>query len=200
MRRHFSANQGLAQKELFVSTWVDAMVKWAVSKCADYGAPSMQVVVAEYVPFQNTLIINTKGPFLVTRAVGDVMLSQDPVTVDLGRASIVNVPSAMSQAAVPAKAPYATSKHAMTEVIRAAAMDFKSAGIRVDQVFPTWVRTPMFEEECRRIPQTPDVFDEVSPLKRAIEPDEVAGACLYLCSPTTVSVTGLPLTMDRVSL
>ncbi|KAI1288178.1 NAD(P)-binding protein [Xylaria venustula] len=193
---------------------VEEMVDFAVKTFGriDYCINAFGVDVAEYVPFHLTTPedydrvtgINTKGPFLVTRAVSKIMLSQDPVQVDLGRlgrrdigrGSIVNVSSAMALVAVPAKAPYTTSKHAVTGVTKAAAMDLKSAGIRVNQVCPSWVRTPMFEEECRRIPQTPDVIDKLSPIKRAIEPDEVAAGCLYLCSPSTVAVNGLTLTID----
>ncbi|GAW19869.1 hypothetical protein ANO14919_093600 [Xylariales sp. No.14919] len=178
----------------------------------DYCINAFGVDVAEYVPFQQTTLedydrvlgINAKGPFLVTRAVGRAMLSQEPAQADfgrlglrdIGRGSIVNVSSAMALVAVPAKAPYTTSKHAVTGVTKAAAMDFKSAGIRVNQVCPTWVRTPMFEEECRRIPETPEALNKLSPIKRPIEPDEVAAACLYLCSPSTVTVNGHTLTMD----
>ncbi|KAI1264009.1 NAD(P)-binding protein [Xylariaceae sp. FL1019] len=193
---------------------VNAMVDVAVKKFGriDYCVNACGVDVAEYTPFQETMVedyervlgINAKGPFLVARAVGKTMLSQDPATVDLGRlgtrdigrGSIVNVSSAMAACAVPAKAPYTTSKHALTGVMRAAAMDLKASRIRVNQVCPTWVRTPMFEEECRRVTQTPAIIEKISPIKRPIEPDEVATACLYLCSPNTVSVTGLALMMD----
>lgn len=56
------------------------------------------------------------------------MRSQEPVTVklgrhgtrDAGRGSIVNVSSAMALVAVPAKAPYTTSKRAVTGVTKAA--------------------------------------------------------------------------------
>ncbi|KAF2968380.1 hypothetical protein GQX73_g5217 [Xylaria multiplex] len=193
---------------------VDDMVKLAVETFGriDYCVNAFGVDVAEYVPFQQTspedydrvLAINTKGPFLVTRAVGRAMLSQKPVQVDLGRlghrdvgrGSIVNVSSAAALVAVPGKVPYVTSKHAVTGVTKAAAIDFKSACIRVNQVCPTWVRTPMFEEECRRVPQMPELLNKISPIKRPIEPDEVAAACLYLCSPSAVSVNGHTLTLD----
>ncbi|KAI1119784.1 NAD(P)-binding protein [Nemania abortiva] len=193
---------------------VDKMASLAVETFGriDYCICAFGVDVAEYVPFTETtpddydrvLGVNTKGLFFVNRAVSKVMQSQEPAQVnfgrhgtrDAGRGSIVNVSSAMALVAVPAKAPYTTSKHAATGVTKAAAMDLKSAGIRVNQVCPTWVRTPMFEEECRRIPQIPGIIDKISPIKRAIEPDEVAAACLYLCSPSTVSVNGHTLTMD----
>ncbi|KAI1208258.1 NAD(P)-binding protein [Annulohypoxylon truncatum] len=193
---------------------VDALVNLAKTEFGrvDYCINAFGVDVASYVPFDETdpddydrvLGINTKGVFLVTRAVGKIMQSQEPVSVDLGRhgrrdvgrGSIVNVSSAMAIAAVPAKAPYTTSKHAVTGITKAAAMDFKSAGIRINQVCPIWVKTPMFEEECRRVPQTPQILEKLSSLKRPIEPDEVASACLYLCSPTTVYLNGITLTMD----
>lgn len=94
--------------------------------------------VASYVPFDETdpddydrvLGINAKAVFLVTRAVGKIMRSQEPATVslgrhgsrDAGRGSIVNVSSAMALVAVPAKAPYTTSKHAVTGITKAAGM------------------------------------------------------------------------------
>ncbi|KAI2625945.1 NAD(P)-binding protein [Hypoxylon sp. NC1633] len=193
---------------------VDAMVDLAKAEFdrVDYCVNAFGVDVAAYVPFDETdpddydrvLGINTKGVFLVTRAVAKVMQSQEPVSVDLGRhgcrnvgrGSIVNVYSAMALVAVPAKAPYTTSKHAITGLTKAAVMDFRSAGIRINQVCPIWVKTPMFEEERRRMPQTPQVIENISPLKRAIEPDEVASACLYLCSPAAVYLNGVTITMD----
>ena len=35
-----------------------------------------------------------------------------------------------------------------------------------------------------------------SPVKRLIEPDEVAGAAVFLCSPGSASITGSDLVMD----
>lgn len=54
----------------------------------------------------------------------------------------------------------------------------------------------MYEEECRRIPQTPEILKKVTSLDRPIEPDEVASACLYLCSPTAASINAITLAMD----
>jgi NAD(P)-dependent dehydrogenase (short-subunit alcohol dehydrogenase family) len=75
-------------------------------------------------------------------------------------------------------------------------MDCKSHGIRVNQVCPTWVRTPMFDYECERIPSVPSIIEKVVPTKRPAEPDEVASACLYFCSPSGVYVNGVALMMD----
>ncbi|KAI1144061.1 NAD(P)-binding protein [Hypoxylon sp. FL0543] len=193
---------------------VDAVAKLAKEQFGriDYCINAFGVDVASYrsldetdpAEYDRVLGINTKGVFLVTRAVGKIMKSQEPVSVDLGRhglrdvgrGSIVNISSAMALVAVPTKTPYATSKHAVTGLTKAAVMDFKSFGIRVNQVCPIWVKTPMFEEECRKEPMTAQMVKNISSLKRAIEPDEVASACLYLCSPSAVYVNGLTLPMD----
>ncbi|KAK7932316.1 hypothetical protein PG985_003028 [Apiospora marii] len=171
-----------------------------------------QVDVQSYVPFDQTdpteydrvLGINAKGMYLVIRAVAKVMQSQDPSIVnlgrhgsrDVGRGAIVNVSSMMAHVAVNAKLPYTTSKHAITGITKAAVMDYKPFGIRINQVCPIWVKTPMFEEECRKVPQTPQFIEALSPIKRPIEPDEVAAACLYLCNPRSVPTNGASLTMD----
>lgn len=77
-----------------------------------------------------------------------------------------------------------------------AAMDYKSYDIRTNQICPTWVRTPMWTEECRKAPAIEQLMKSLSHLKRAIEPDEVAAACVYLCSPGAMAINGSTLTMD----
>ncbi|KAI1121038.1 oxidoreductase [Nemania abortiva] len=193
---------------------VEKMVKLMVKEFGriDYCVNAAGVDVATYCPIDQTdpddydrvMAINTKGMFLVIRAVAQVMKSQEPTIINLGRhgdrdagrGSIVNVSSTMAVVAVEGKIAYATSKHANTGVTRAAVMDYKSVGIRTNQVCPIWVRTPMYTEECRRVPQTSQVVEGLSSVKRPIEPDEVAAACLYLCTPGAVAVNGLTLTID----
>ena len=76
--------------------------------------------------YDRVMDINAKGAFLVGRAVAKIMQAQDPATVttprhgprNLGRGSIVNIASAMSHGVVPAKLPYAASKHAMLGITR----------------------------------------------------------------------------------
>ncbi|KAI0197993.1 oxidoreductase [Astrocystis sublimbata] len=170
------------------------------------------VDAATYVPIDETdpddydrvMNINTKGAFLVIRAVAKVMKAQEPLVVDLGRhgkrdagrGSIVTISSAMAVVAVEGKISYAASKHAITGVTRAAVVDYKSVGIRTNQVCPIWVRTPMYAEEVRRRPETDKIAAALSSVGRAIEPDEIAAACLYLCSPGAVAVNGLTMLID----
>ena len=75
-------------------------------------------------------------------------------------------------------------------------MDMGRFNIRVNQASPIWVRTPMFEEECRRNPLIPQLIEKIIPAQRAIDPDEVAVAIKYLCGPSAIFVNGSGLLMD----
>ncbi|KAJ2970659.1 hypothetical protein NUW58_g9628 [Xylaria curta] len=193
---------------------VEEMVSLMVKEFGriDYCVNAAGVDTLTYCPIDETdpddydrvMAINTKGMFLIIRQVAKVMKSQEPRIINLGRhgnrdagrGSIVNVSSTMAVVAVQGKISYATSKHAITGITRAAVMDYKSAGIRTNQVCPIWVRTPMFAEECRKVPKTSQIVEGLSAVKRPVEPDEVAAACLYLCTPGAVAVNGLTLTID----
>jgi NAD(P)-dependent dehydrogenase (short-subunit alcohol dehydrogenase family) len=76
-------------------------------------------------------------------------------------------------------------------------MDLNKAGIRVNMVCPTWVDTPMYEEEKRRVPPMPDLIKGVTAIGRPVETDEVAAAVQYLCSPSSTYITGSSIMMDN---
>ncbi|KAL9004105.1 MAG: hypothetical protein Q9180_009862 [Flavoplaca navasiana] len=153
--------------------------------------------------FDRVMNINAKGILTCTRAVSKAMLAQESRTVktrsgtrDIGKGSIVNLGSANSYAAIPGKVAYVASKHAMMGITKTAALDLTSQGVRVNAVCPTWVRTPMFEEECSKNPQLQEMVKTLSPLGRAAEPDEIAGLILFLCGPAASYVTGTGLVVD----
>ncbi|KAI4226780.1 MAG: hypothetical protein L6R36_002920 [Xanthoria steineri] len=153
--------------------------------------------------FDKVMNINARGVLTCTRAVSKAMLAQDSRhtttrsgTRDIGRGSIVNLGSANSYAAIPGKVAYVASKHAVMGITKASALDCATQGVRVNAVCPTWVRTPMFEEECTKNPQLQETVKALSPLGRAAEPDEIAGAVLFLCGPAASYVTGTGLVID----
>jgi 3-hydroxybutyrate dehydrogenase len=72
-------------------------------------------------------------------------------------------------------------------------------------VNPAYVRTPLVEGQIADQARTHGISeDEVverimlapAAVRRLIEPDEVAEAVAYLCSPAATSVTGSSLVMD----
>jgi NAD(P)-dependent dehydrogenase (short-subunit alcohol dehydrogenase family) len=172
----------------------------------EYLVNSAGVDVAQYIPFTETteedydrvFAVNTKGTFLVTKAVAKVIQKQEIRTVktkrygerSIGRGAIVNVASGLSLIGIGLKVPYVASKHAVLGITRTASLDLNPYGIRVNMVAPSWVKTPMFEEETRRVPPVSDLVKKLIPAGRPADPDEVANAVAYLCSEAASYVSG----------
>ena len=109
---------------------------------------------------------------------------------------IVNLASIMGMSGgIFPNASYQASKGAVVNLTRALALEWAADNVRVNAVAPTFVRTdltvPIFSN--------PEVLKTVmshTPLGRLPEPDEIAAAILYLCSPAAKSVTGIVLPVD----
>ena len=54
----------------------------------------------------------------------------------------------------------------------------------------------MLQEEIRNNPGLADVIRAVCPLKRPAQPEEVADAVLFLCSPSSSFINGVGLIVD----
>ena len=76
-------------------------------------------------------------------------------------------------------------------------MDLNRAGIRVNMVCPIWVETPMFLEETRRFPATPQLIQGLLAAGRPLGTDEVAAAVQYLCSSHSSYITGSSIMLDN---
>jgi NAD(P)-dependent dehydrogenase (short-subunit alcohol dehydrogenase family) len=129
---------------------------------------------------------------------GTLILSQEFAKLALNAghpAAIVNLSSLAGVTAVPNRAPYVTSKHAVVGLTRAMAIELGTAGIRVNAITPGMIRTPMtavmFEdpENERRIRQS-------HALGREGFPEEVAAAIAFLASDDASFVTGAIMPVD----
>ena len=90
---------------------------------------------------------------------------------------------------------YGLTKAALAQLARNLAVEWGPAGVRVNAVSPGLIRTPLAEQlmadeafMARRI--------QATPLRRAGEPEEVAGVVAMLASPAGAFVTGHNLVVD----
>ncbi|MGZ3453961.1 MAG: 3-hydroxybutyrate dehydrogenase [Polyangiales bacterium] len=146
------------------------------------------------------LAVMLTAPFLLMRSAVPSMYRNK-----WGR--VVNVASVHGLVASPYKSAYVTAKHGILGLTKTAALEAaaKCAGVTVNAVCPSYVRTPLVEKQIRdqaRMHGVPE--DEVvsrilltqNAVKRLIEPSEVARSVVYLCQDEAWSVTGTALTMD----
>jgi NAD(P)-dependent dehydrogenase (short-subunit alcohol dehydrogenase family) len=113
-----------------------------------------------------------------------------------GGGAIVNLASIMGfSGGIFPNASYQATKGAVVNLTRALALEWAADNVRVNAVAPTFVRTdltvPIFtnrELEQRVMQHTP--------LGRLPEPEEIAAAIVYLCTPAARCITGVTLPVD----
>jgi NAD(P)-dependent dehydrogenase (short-subunit alcohol dehydrogenase family) len=133
---------------------------------------------------------NLTGVFLCCKAAARYMLKQQS-----GR--IVNIASIMgfSGGGLYPNISYQASKGAVVNMTRALAVEWARCGIRVNAIAPTWVRTNLIKPLMQR----PDLIAEierVTPMGRLAEPEDMAGAALFLATQASGMVTGHTLPVD----
>lgn len=114
----------------------------------------------------------------------------------VGGGAIVNNASVMGLVGSAGAAVYTASKHGVVGLTRAAAMEGGRPHIRVNAVCPGFVRTPMTDAEATGPGPAIDAAIKKTALRRVGEPEEIAGAVLWLCSSAAAYVTGAVLAVD----
>jgi NAD(P)-dependent dehydrogenase (short-subunit alcohol dehydrogenase family) len=138
--------------------------------------------------FDQTLAINVRGLWLVSRAVLPHMRAS-------GGGSIVNIGSVLSLVGARNRVAYAASKGAVVAMTKAMALDHAGENIRVNCICPGIVETEMVakfstDENARRQRVA------LHPMGRFGQPDEIANAAVFLGSDESGWTTGSVLTID----
>lgn len=137
--------------------------------------------------FDAVIETNLRGVWMLARAEIRAMLAA-------GRGgSIVNTSSFVAEAATAGTSIYAASKAGLDAMIRALALEVGPSGIRVNNVAPGVIRTPMSSGLDQDFSQA---LANHAALKRLGEPEDVADVVVWLCSEEARFVTGQTILAD----
>jgi NAD(P)-dependent dehydrogenase (short-subunit alcohol dehydrogenase family) len=109
---------------------------------------------------------------------------------------IVNVASVAGLRALPNSAMYTATKHAVVGLTKTAALEYARKNIRINAICPVFTRSPMVDKLFAQAPDYEQKLVKNIPLGRYGEPQDSAGAILWLCDPGSSFVTGLILPID----
>ncbi|HEX8509673.1 MAG TPA: D-threitol dehydrogenase [Propionibacteriaceae bacterium] len=134
-----------------------------------------------------TMDVNLKGTFLVSQAVGRVMLAQ-------GSGKIINLASQAATVALNGHVAYCASKFAVVGLTKVLALEWAGRGVNVNSISPTVVLTELGRSAWSG-PEG-DALKALIPTGRFAYPDEIAAAAVYLASDGANMVNGLDLVVD----
>ena len=135
------------------------------------------------------LDVDLKGAFFCAQACGRVMR-------DSGRGgSIVNISSIHEDVPFPGFTPYCAAKGGLRMMMRNAAIELAPYKIRVNNVAPGAIATPINAETLNH-PERVAMLKMIVPLMRMGKPEEVAEVALFLASDRSSYVTGSTYYVD----
>jgi glucose 1-dehydrogenase len=135
-----------------------------------------------------TLALNLTGSFVCMQEAARIMVEMP----DGANRSIVAVSSIRALGIRPGLAAYATSKAGLNQLVRMAAYELASHGIRVNTLSPGVTSTPLADLNPAVVAER--VRD--IPMGRPGSPDVMGEAALFLCSSRSAFVTGANLVID----
>lgn len=151
-----------------------------------YFGPMLDI---EDAAFDKTFEVNVKGYFWLAREVAQHLQGRN------AKGSIVNVASVAGLSAAPMQGVYGMTKAAVISMTKTFAAELGASGIRVNALAPGLVETKF----AAALTSNEDILKLVTnrtPLGRHAQPEEIAGAALYLASDASSFVTGQTLVID----
>lgn len=133
--------------------------------------------------------INLKGVWLCMKYEIPQMLKQ-------GNGAIVNTSSGAGLWGTPGISAYSASKHGIIGLTKTAALEYATAGIRINAVCPGPIFTEAYQAYQESHPDVESPFTSIVPMKRFGGTEDIAAAVVWLCSDAALYVTGIAMPVD----
>jgi NAD(P)-dependent dehydrogenase (short-subunit alcohol dehydrogenase family) len=142
--------------------------------------------------FERVMGVNVRGSFLITREAAKQMRPRKS-------GAIVLLSSLDGLQAEHGMFSYCTSKGALLNLARAAALDLARDRVTVNCVCPSVTVTPLLEGRLATIPNGDEVlasYAERHPLGRVLSPRDIASAIAFVTSSLATGITGAAIPVD----
>jgi 3-oxoacyl-[acyl-carrier protein] reductase len=139
--------------------------------------------------WERAIATNLSGPFFCSRAAYPSMKSR-------GGGAIVNIGSAAAHVGLPLRAAYCSAKHGMAGLTKTLAIDWADVGIRVLQVDPAYIKTPLDVGDQVTAGYDDAAIERRTPMGRFGTVAEVARSVLFAASPDASYMSGSSLLVD----
>jgi NAD(P)-dependent dehydrogenase (short-subunit alcohol dehydrogenase family) len=149
-------------------------------------APSL--LETSEVLFDKVIGVNLKGPTRLTALAATAMAGT-------GGGSIINISSLASVKPTPVATVYAAAKAGLNALTTAAAIEYASAGVRVNGIICGTFDTDAASGFVRNPDLLPELVRRIA-LGRVGRPEEIVGAAVYLLSEASSYTTGSLMTID----
>lgn len=138
--------------------------------------------------------INLKGAYFISQAAANIMVKQ-------GGGKIINIASIDGHRPEPGLSIYAISKAGIRMLTKAFASELIRYNIQVNTIAPGPISTKMFRSNWEFLPpedakKVKEMVEKSLPTGRIGDPDEIAGAALYLASDASSYTTGAEILID----
>ena len=132
--------------------------------------------------------VNLTGPFLCSQAVLPSML-------ETGKGKIINLASIASFTGRPARAGYVAAKTGLLGLTRAMAVDMAGRNIYVNAIAPGLIASP-FNASFAEAADTGPAWGKETLIGRWGQPEDIAGAAVFLASDDSDFVNGAEIKID----
>lgn len=133
--------------------------------------------------------VNVKSTFLCSKAVIPAMRARSE-----GR--IISMGSILSARGMANRTAYSASKAAVAQLTRSLALEMGGTGITVNAIGPTVVVTDLNRDLIKQQPELYGALLSRTPLGRLAQPEDIAGALVFLASPAAAFITGQTIYVD----
>jgi NAD(P)-dependent dehydrogenase (short-subunit alcohol dehydrogenase family) len=138
--------------------------------------------------FDRVVQVNLRGNFNVLQSAGGLMVPQ-------GSGSIVLFSSIRSIVTEPGQSVYSMTKAGILQLVKTAATEWGTKGVRVNAVGPGVIETPL-TAPIKQNPEWYNAYAMKNPMNRWAQASEMAGPTVFLLSDAASYITGTILYAD----